>query len=158
MASPGKTYRGIVVPGRGFGAQRMANPAVLQAAQRLTGLILVPGTLNVRLPQPFDGTLTGYLTEDDLGGVVWRDHAPHRQGIRCGEVLIAGQYRGIMFQGDEPEYPPKQVEILSDHHLRVLIRYHFDYESVQIWRSEALEMSRHDPSVRRPCQEFGGTT
>jgi hypothetical protein len=26
----------------------------------------------------------------------------------------------------------------------VLIRYHFDYESVQIWRSEALEMSRHD--------------
>jgi hypothetical protein len=40
----------------------------------------------------------------------------------------------------------------------VLIRYHFDYESVQIWQSEALEMSRHDPSVRRPCQEFGGTT
>jgi DNA-binding winged helix-turn-helix (wHTH) protein len=40
----------------------------------------------------------------------------------------------------------------------VLIRYHFDYESVQIWRSEALEMSRHDPSVRRPYQEFGGTT
>ena len=40
----------------------------------------------------------------------------------------------------------------------VLIRYHFDYESVQIWRSEALEMSRYDPSVRRPCQEFGGTT
>ena len=74
MAGPGKTYRGIVVPGRGFGAQRMTNPAVLQAAQRLTALALVPGTLNVRLPQPFDGTLTGYLTEDDLGGTVWHDH------------------------------------------------------------------------------------
>jgi len=118
MDSSVKTYRGVVVPGRGFGAQRMANPAVLRAAQRLTGLILVPGTLNVRLPQPFDGMLTGYLTEDDLGGHVWRDHAPDRQGIRFGEVLIAGRYRGIMFQGDEPEYPPNLVEIMSGHHLR----------------------------------------
>jgi len=85
MASPGKVYRGIVVPGRGFGAQRMANPAVLQAAQRLTALPLVPGTLNVRLSQPFDGLLPLYMTEADLGGHVWRDHAPHRQGIRFGE-------------------------------------------------------------------------
>src|SRR5262245_19253973 len=40
----------------------------------------------------------------------------------------------------------------------VLIRYHFDYESAQIWRSKVLEMSKHDPSVRRPCQGFDGTT
>ena len=118
MASPGKVYRGIVMPDRGFGAQRMANPSLMQALKRFTDLTLVPGTLNVRLLQPFDGTLTGYLTEDDLGGNVWRDHAPNRQGIRFGEVLIAGQYRGIMFQGDEPEYPPNLVEIMSDHHLR----------------------------------------
>ena len=118
MGIPGKTYRGIVVPGRGFGAQRMANPSLLQALKRLTDLTLVPGTLNARLPQPFDGTLTGHLTEDDLGGNVWRDHAPDRQGIRCGEVLTAGRYRGIMFQGDEPEYPPNLVEIMSGHHLR----------------------------------------
>ena len=44
---------------------------MLQALKRVTDLTLVPGTLNVRLPQPFDGTLTGYLTEDDLGGTVW---------------------------------------------------------------------------------------
>jgi hypothetical protein len=36
MGIRGKVFRGVVVPGRGFGAQRMANPAVLQAAQRLT--------------------------------------------------------------------------------------------------------------------------
>jgi CTP-dependent riboflavin kinase len=124
MGSPGNTYRGIVVPGRGFGAQRMANPAVLHAAQRLTDLTLVPGTLNVRLPQPFDGLLPWYLTEADLGGNVWRDHAPNRTGIRCGAVLIAGRYRGIVFQGDEPEYPPAQVEIMSDHHLRDTLRLH----------------------------------
>jgi CTP-dependent riboflavin kinase len=121
MGNPGKIYRGIVMPGRGFGAQRMANPAVLHAAQRLTRLTLVPGTLNVRLPQPFDGLLPLYLTEDELGGEVWCDHAPNRTGIRCGEVLIAGLYRGIIFQGDEPEYPPEQVEILSDHHLRATL-------------------------------------
>ena len=115
MDIPGKDFRGIVVPGRGFGAPRMANPAVLQAAQRLTALTLVPGTLNVRLPQPFDGLLPLYLTEDDLGGHVWRDHSPNR------EVLIAGRYRGIVFQGDEPEYPPAQVEIMSDHHLRATL-------------------------------------
>ena len=121
MDIPGKGFRGIVVPGRGFGAPRMANPAVLQAAQRLTALTLVPGTLNVRLPQPFDGLLPLYLTEEDLGGNVWRDHAPNRTGIRCGEVLIAGRYRGMVFQGDEPEYPPAQVEIMSDHYLRATL-------------------------------------
>src|SRR5262245_58535611 len=56
------------------------------------------------------------------GGHVWRDHSPNHTGIRWDEVLIAGQYRGIMFQGDEPEYPPAQVEILSDHHLRATLR------------------------------------
>jgi hypothetical protein len=40
----------------------------------------------------------------------------------------------------------------------VLIRYHFDYELAQIWRSEVLEMSRHGPSGRRPCQGCGDTT
>jgi len=102
----------------------MANPAVLQAAQCLTDLTLVPGTLNVRLPLPFDGLLPWYLTEAELGGHVWRDHAPHRTGIRCGEVLIAGRYRGRVFQGDEPEYPPTQVEIMSDHHLRTTLGLH----------------------------------
>jgi hypothetical protein len=40
----------------------------------------------------------------------------------------------------------------------VLIRYYFDYESAQIWRSEVLETSRHAPSARQPCQVFDGTT
>jgi CTP-dependent riboflavin kinase len=102
----------------------MANPAVLHAAQGLTDLPLIPGTLNVRLPQPFDGLLPWYVTEAELGGHVWQDHAPHRTGIRCGEVLIAGRYRGMVFQGDEPEYPPEQVEIMSDHHLRDTLGLH----------------------------------
>jgi hypothetical protein len=27
-------------------------------------------------------------------------------------------------QGDEPEYPPEQVEIMSDHHLRTILGLH----------------------------------
>src|SRR5215813_2223565 len=42
--------------------------------------------------------------------------------------------------------------------LWVLIRYYFDYERARIWRSGALETSRHDQSVQQPCQEFGGAT
>jgi CTP-dependent riboflavin kinase len=99
----------------------MSQPTFLHAMQRVTNLTLVLGTLNVRLSHPFNAPLAGYLTEDDLGGNLWRDHAPHRQGIRYGEVIIAGHYRGIIFQGDEPEYPPEQVEILSDHHLRATL-------------------------------------
>src|SRR5256885_11739491 len=108
MGIPGKDSQDVVVPGRGFGAQCKTNPAVLQAALRLTALTLVPGTLNVRLPQPFDGLLPWYFTEDELCGHVWKDHAPNRTGIRWREVLIAGHYRGIVFQGDEPAFPPDQ--------------------------------------------------
>jgi CTP-dependent riboflavin kinase len=39
-------------------------------------------------------------------------------------VLIAGRYRGVVFQADEPEYPPAQVEIMSDYHLRSTLGLH----------------------------------
>jgi CTP-dependent riboflavin kinase len=145
MGIQDKDFRGGVVSGRGFGAQRMANPAVLQAAQRLADMTLVPGTLNVRLPQPFDGLLPWYLTEADLGGNVRRDHAPNRTGIRCGKVIIAGRYRGIVFQGDEPEYPPEQVEILSDHHLRDTLGLH-DGDELEFSHSIAFSGNALSPS------------
>lgn len=124
MRIQGPTFRGVVVAGRGLGAPSMSQPTLWHALHQLTDLLLVPGTLNVRLSHPFAGTLTGYVTEAELGGHVWRSYAPHRQGIRYGEVLIAGRYRGIIFQGDEPEYPRELVEILSDHHLRVALGLH----------------------------------
>src|SRR5262249_58744511 len=102
MGSLGTTYRGIVVPGRGFGAQRMANPSLLQALKRFTELTLVPGTLNVRLPQPFDGTLTGYLTEADVGGNVWRDHAPDRQACDLARCSLPGATAGSCSRATSP--------------------------------------------------------
>src|SRR5439155_4827003 len=43
-------------------------------------------------------------------------------------------------------------------HSTALIRYYFDYERARIWRLGALETSRHDRSVQRPCRGFGGAT
>src|SRR6516162_2375742 len=40
----------------------------------------------------------------------------------------------------------------------VLIRYHSDYEVARIWWSKVRETSRHDLSVQRPFQGFGGAT
>lgn len=118
MVGQGNIFSGVVTPGRGLGVKLMSTPSMLQAVHRFTDLRIVPGTLNVRLPQPFDGNLEIYLTENDLGVEIWRDHAPNRRGLRLGEVIIAGRYRGFVFQGDEPEYPPDQVELLSDRNLR----------------------------------------
>src|SRR5262245_27281929 len=49
------------------------------------------------------------------------------------------------------------MTIHRQRHGQVLIRYHFDYESVQIWRSAVHETPRHDPSARQPWQGFDGT-
>src|SRR5215467_9940594 len=54
----------------------------------------------------------------------------------------------------QSEAPP----IITSPFAPVLIRYYFDYERARIWRSGVLETSRHDRSVQRPCQGFGGAT
>lgn len=33
-------------------------------------------------------------------------------------VLIAERYRGVAFQADEPGYPPDQIELISEVHVR----------------------------------------
>ena len=57
LAVPSLMHRdlsGIVQPGRGLGAGLMADRAVMENLQKLTGFAVVPGTLNVRLPRPLE--------------------------------------------------------------------------------------------------------
>ena len=61
-------------------------------------------------------------------------------------------------RGKAPPLNGAAVIVSYDTKLLVLIRYHFDYESAQIWRSEVRETSRHDPSALQPWQVFEGTT
>ncbi len=80
---------------------------------------IVPGTLNVRLTKRFNGILDRYVSVEELGfqpGTM--PGVPNRKGLRYAEVLIAGRFPGFVFQGDEPDYPPNQVELISTHNLR----------------------------------------
>lgn len=96
----------------------MSKGSVLQAIRRIAGVEIIPGTLNLRLISPPELLLKSYITEEELGGSVWRDHVPTRKSVRYGEVIIEGRFRGIIFQGDEPDYSHDQAEIMSDHRLR----------------------------------------
>jgi len=92
----------------------MSSTPIQRALRRLTDLDVVPGTLNVRLPCPFDARLEGYISDEEFGDVA--------VGGWVAEVVIEGRFRGYLFRGDEPGYPPDQVELISDHHLREALR------------------------------------
>lgn len=51
-------WSGIVASGRGLGAGRMADSGLIDRLQRLVGFPMVPGTLNVRLPEPIERSST----------------------------------------------------------------------------------------------------
>jgi CTP-dependent riboflavin kinase len=115
----GPAHLGRVASGRGFASERMALPQVQQGLQALGGgIAMVPGTLNLLLDLPFAGVLPFYVTEADLGGVIWSDHVPGRKGLSIGRALIAERYRGLVLRGDEPAYPANQVEIACEVRLR----------------------------------------
>jgi protein-S-isoprenylcysteine O-methyltransferase Ste14 len=109
--------RGLVVPGRGLGAARLADDRVLELIEELFGIRVVPGTLNVRLAVPFDRSLASRhvaASELDPG---WED-ATGQAGYRLLPVLVAGRHRAIAFQAEEPGYPEDLLEIMCDVHLR----------------------------------------
>ena len=62
-----KVYQGFVKTGRGFGALEMSAPGILEGFQRLTGLSVIPGTLNIDLTKPFDLALLKYVAFFELG-------------------------------------------------------------------------------------------
>jgi len=88
----------------------MSSAPIQRALRRLTDLDIVPGTLNVRLPEPFDVKLEAYISQEDFGGVA--------AGGWVVETVIEGRFRGFLFRGDEQGYPADLVELISDHNLR----------------------------------------
>jgi len=109
-----------VQPGRGLGANLMAEPAIMARLRELAGFALVLGTLNVHLPGPIErGSSWRYVQATELAPD-WEERTG-QAGCFLAAVLIAGSYRGLAFQGDEqrePGYPPDQIELLSEVHLR----------------------------------------
>jgi CTP-dependent riboflavin kinase len=111
---------GIVQPGRGLGAELMADVTVMARLRQLFGFSIVPGTLNVRLAGPLErGTGWRYVAAAEISPD-WEARTG-QAGYFLAGVLIAGRYRGLAFQADEPAgpgYPADQIELFSDVQLR----------------------------------------
>ena len=114
---------GIVQPGRGLGAARTADPAILKLLQDLAGFSVVPGTLNLRLPEaPERGTHWHYVAATEIGPD-WEARTG-QAGYFLTRVKIAERYRGLAFQADEPAepgYPSHLIELFSEVHLRAAL-------------------------------------
>jgi CTP-dependent riboflavin kinase len=107
---------GVVQPGRGLGTVLMVGPA-FDRLRELFEVDAVPGTLNVRLPAPLvrDGRWD-YLPSDAIASD-WQA-VTGQAGYFLVRVQIEARYGGIAFQADEPDYPPDQIELVSDTRLR----------------------------------------
>lgn len=93
---------------------------VLRRLGDLTGLSVVPGTLNVRLERAFDRSLARhYLPATDLDRR-WSEETG-QQGYFWVPVTVEGRFRGVAAIADEPGYPDDLVEVVSDTHLRTAL-------------------------------------
>ena len=117
-----RIYQGKVRAGRGGAVMEMLKPGGLEEFRMLTELSVIPGTLNIKLTEPFDIHLLRYLRFADVG---W-EFNPARQGIKYdGEIGM--YYRRVTFAS---EYPAclliftwvtdihTNAELVSPHYLR----------------------------------------
>ena len=120
-----KVYRGTVRTGIGGAVAEMSKPGGLEGFRQLTGLSIIPGTLNIKLSEPFDLSLLNYLKFADVG---WY-FDPATQGIDYqGEIgayyrraVVADKYPAclIIFTWVKNVYT--NAELVSPHHLRTVL-------------------------------------
>jgi CTP-dependent riboflavin kinase len=114
---------GIVAPGRGLGVPRMAGSDVLARMRDLVGFALVPGTLNLRFPQPFERRLLpDYVSAQEIDPA-W-ESLTGQAGYFIAAARVADRHRGLAFQADEPGYPADLLEVLCEVHLRDALGLH----------------------------------
>src|SRR5215831_10995993 len=111
---------GIVQPGRGLGAALMADRVVMEKLEELSGFPVVSGTLNVRLPQSLErGPSWRYVAAAEIAPD-WEARTG-QSGYFIAPVTIAGRLRGLAFQAVELGYPPDQIELFCEAHLRTTL-------------------------------------
>jgi len=120
-----KLFKGIVKTGIGKAVLEMSKSSELDEWETLTGMRVIPGTLNLQLTKPFDLSLLRYLSFSKIG---W-DFDPATQGfdfkgdigMYYNRIIIAGKYRGILvFWTWVPELDT-HAELISQVHLRTTL-------------------------------------
>jgi len=117
-----KVYRGFVKTGRGYGALEMSDPGSLERFQRLTGLSVIPGTLNIDLTEPFDLALLNYATFAELGWAIDLSKQGIKYdgeiGMHYGRVIVANRYPAYVIFWTWVDDIYTDAELISPHHLR----------------------------------------
>ncbi|HUV43845.1 MAG TPA: DUF120 domain-containing protein [Dehalococcoidales bacterium] len=118
-----QVYRGIIKTGRGAGAGEMSAPGVLEGFRQLTGLAVIPGTLNIDLTEVFDLSLLSYNSSAELGMTQIDLRAlgidfDGEQGMHYGRIAIANEYPGCIICFTWVDCPGINAELVSPHHLR----------------------------------------
>lgn len=121
-----KIYRGKIRTGRGGAVDEMSKPGGLEGFQRLTGLTIIPGTLNIKLSESIDLNLLNYLKFADVG---W-EFDPATQGINFngeigayyGRATVANEYPAclVIFTWVSDIYT--NAELVSPYHLRTALK------------------------------------
>ena len=116
-----QVYQGTIKSGRGAAAEAIAAPGVLEVYRQLTGLSVIPGTVNITLTKPLDQTRLNYVRSADYGwqldlaklGIEYEGE----QGFHHGLILVAGQYPASIIMFNWADDPTIHAEIVSPHHL-----------------------------------------
>jgi CTP-dependent riboflavin kinase len=108
---------GTVAPGRGFGAERMADPGLLNRLQQIVGFPVVPGTLNVRLSEPLERDSRWRYHGAAEISPDWEERTG-QAGYFLVPARVAERYRCVCFQADEPGYPADLIELICEVHIR----------------------------------------
>lgn len=117
-----KVYRGIVKTGIGGSVVEMSKPGSLELFRQVTGLDIIPGTLNIILEEPFNLSLLKYVKFSDIG---W-EFDPATQGIEyngeigmyCGRVIVADKYPAFLAVFTWVRDIHTHAEIICPYHLR----------------------------------------
>ncbi len=117
-----QVYQATVRAGRGAGVRVMSAPGVLEGFEQMTGLAVLPGTLNAVLTERFDVSLLDYLDIVKMGieinlaelGIDYDGEL----GVHYGRVTIAGRYPGFLLFFTWIDNPGLDAELISPHHLR----------------------------------------
>ena len=118
-------YQGVIRTGRGGAVGEMSKPGGLEGFRRLTRLKIIPGTLNIKLTEPFDLSLLKYLKFADMG---W-EFDPSTQGIDYdgeigvyyGRATVADKYLACILFFTWAGNTHTSGELVSPHHLRTVL-------------------------------------